>query len=191
MKVLITLLLSYCLLPGFGQSMEYEPDTAYPYGRLNPSAPKAVSDYSEMIGSSNCISVQRSQDGTWLDSLDMIWKFSYIMNGTAVQDEVFREGGLYAGSLRQYQSDSAKWYVSYYSSLGLPPYSVWTGNREGNRIVLYKPNSVIQNRSGTSRLTFYDISASRFKWEGEWLSDDGTIEFVFWRISCEKRREDK
>ena len=171
------------------QSKQYESGPDFPYGSLNPEAPPSTADFAEMIGSSECISIQRRPDGTWLDSLRMIWNFSYIMNGTAVQDEVFLEDGRYAGSLRQYHPDSAKWYVSFYSSSGLPPYPVWSGTRDENRIILYRPNSVIQGQSGTSRLTFYDISPDSFQWVGEWLSDDGNVEFTFWTISCRKIKD--
>ncbi len=187
MRLLIYILLLAISLPAISQSTMYDPNPEYPFGRPNPSAPEEIKEFGEMIGSSECISIQRRPDGTWLDSLKMTWNFKYIMNGTAVQDEVFSEDERYAGSLRQYQADSAKWYVSYYSSRGLPPYPFWTGKRENDKIVLNRPNSVVNNKSGTSRLTFYDLSENSFSWMGEWLSDDGTIEFVFWKISCNKK----
>ncbi len=190
MKRSLVVLLTLCVHLAWAQSTEYDASPEYPYGRLNPAAPSQVADFAEMIGSSECVSQQRQQDGTWLDTLRMIWNFSYIMNGTAVQDEVYLEDGRYAGSLRQYHPDSASWYVSFYSSQGLPPYNFWVGSREGNKIVL-KRNSVIQGRPGVSRLTFYDLDPGHFKWIGEWISDDGQTPFVFWRISCTKREDSR
>ena len=134
MKTNLLLVLSLLLsLPTFSQgtiSTEYEPSAAYPFGRLNPEAPAEVADFAPMIGICNCQSVSRNPDGTWQDTLNMIWKFKYIMNGTAVQDEVWRPNNLYAGSIRQYQPDSARWVVTYFSypAVATSP-GVWQGER--------------------------------------------------------------
>ena len=39
---------------------------------------------------------------------------------------------------------------------------------------------------GLFRLTFYDITNNGFKWIGEWVNKDETIEYPTWKIDCKK-----
>ncbi len=167
---------------------QYEPNAANPYGQLNPNAPEQVGDFNYMIGQSVCKSHQRNQDGTWKDPVDMLWQFKYIMNGTAVQDEVWRGSEWTAGSIRQFQPDSAQWVVSYFSYPSVPyKPGVWHGNKKGDKIVLIQTQKAPNGMDGYSRLTFYDMNQSEFKWSGVWVSKDGNIEYPFWKIECKKR----
>ncbi|MCR9288976.1 MAG: hypothetical protein NXI23_16500 [Bacteroidetes bacterium] len=183
-----------CLLPIFSFSqidvswIQYEPNPAKPYGDLNPNAPEQVADFRPMIGQSECKSVSRNPDGSWQDTVDMLWQFKYIMNGTAVQDEVWRGNDLFAGSIRQYHADSAQWVVSYFSYPSVPyTPNVWHGNKKDNEIILTKPQKAPNGMNGSSTLTFYDINFYEFKWKGAWVSEDGTTEYPFWMIDCKKR----
>ena len=184
----LTILLSVSALVS-AQNKQYEPSTENPYGMLNPAAPEGTGDFDQIIGTCDCKSVNRNPDGTWQDTLKMEWQFKYIMNGTAVQDEVWRENNLMAGSIRQFNADSAKWYVSYYSSTSIPAsLPCWNGakNEEGE-IVLNMAQKAPNGMDGSSRLTFHNISAEGFNWKGEWVSQDGSIVYPFWTISCRKR----
>ena len=166
---------------------EYEPSDEYPYGKLNPDAPAEVGDFAGMIGLCDCASVSRNQDGSWQDTTAMEWSFKYVLNGTAVQDEVWRESN-FASSIRQYHADSAQWIVTYYSYPFVSyKVGVWRGNKVGEEIVLKQPQKAPNGMDGFSRLTFYDISPAGFKWKGEWVKDDGTITYPFWTIDCVKR----
>lgn len=166
----------------------YEPDAQFPFGRPHPDAPAQVQDFDPMIGVSDCWSLNRNPDGSWQDTVPMVWKFKYILNGTGVQDEVWREGN-YATSIRQYKADSAKWVVTYYSypAVGMQP-GVWHGAKQGEEIVLkMSQKSPGRGLAGNSTLTFYDISKDSFRWRGEWIDSSATIVYPFWYIGCEMR----
>lgn len=167
---------------------QYEPSDAHPFGRLNPEAPPQTADFAPLIGECNCKSVNRKADGTWSpDSVDMIWRFKYFMNGTAVQDETLKADGRHSSSIRQYSADSARWYVTYFSSsTASPSPPVWSGNKKGDDIVLYRPQPSPNGRDGYYRLTFTDISESGYNWRGEWVSTDETIVFPTWLIFCKR-----
>ena len=119
----------------------------------------------------------------------MEWKFKYIMNGTAIQDELWRENGQMAGSIRLFHPDSAKGVVTYYSSGPFKTtYPTWTGTKATeDSIVLTMPQKAPNGMEGSSRLTFYNMSSSYFDWKGEWASDDATIVYPFRMISCAKK----
>jgi len=188
MKPIFTLILIPLCTITLAQQKQYEPNQEYPYGRLNPDAPEETADFNLLIGTCDCKSVSRNSDGTWQDTVKMEWQFKYIMNGTAVQDEVWRENGMMAGSIRQYNADSAKWYVSYYSSTVVPAsLPAWSGakNQDGN-IVLYRDQKAPNGANGFSRLTFFDISPDGFNWKGEWIAEDESVIYPFWKIFCIK-----
>jgi len=164
----------------------YEPSEAFPFGQPNPEAPKQIKDFQKLIGECNCKSFSRKQDQTWAEPIEMIWRWKYIMNGMAVQDETLKADGKHSGSIRQFIADSSKWYVHYYSS-GSPTttLSTWEGNiKEDGDIILYKDQKAQNGTAGFSRLTFYDINNSGYKWVGEWVDKSEKITFPFWKIEC-------
>lgn len=161
-----------------------------PYGKVNPSAYPEVRDYESLIGTCDCKVTLRLPDGTWSDSVGAIWDFKYILDGTAVQDEIWREDGVAASGVRTFNPDSARWSVTYYASVGQPINPlVWEGGKKEDKIVLKRPQKAPNGFDGFSRLTFYDISEEGFKWKGEWASPDGSIVFPFRYITCKKRKE--
>ncbi|WP_422105688.1 hypothetical protein [Winogradskyella sp.] len=168
---------------------EYEPSQKHPYGLPNPEAPEQVKDFEPMIGECNCKSTARNPDGTWQDTQNMVWKWKYIMNGNAVQDETIKEDGGHSGSIRQFIADSSKWYVHYYS-IKFPPTTLptWEGNKteDGNKIVLYRDQTAPNGMEGFYRLTFYDMSETGYKWVGEWVDKAEKITYPTWKIECER-----
>lgn len=154
--------------------------------KLNPNAPEQTEDYQQLIGECNCKSISKNPDRTWAEPVDMIWRWKYIMNGTAVQDETIKADGKHSGSIRQYNKDSLNWYVHYYASnVASPKLRIWKGNKnkEGN-IVLYMDQKAPNGTEGFSRLTFYDIDEKGYKWIGEWVDKTETVVFPFWKITC-------
>lgn len=181
---IICVLLTLSSYYSFAQ-YDYAPSQAFPYGKPNPAAPKQITDFEPMIGKCNCKSTNRAPDGTWAETVNMEWTFQYILNGMGVEDYTYKEDGTYAGSIRQYNADSAQWYVHYYSSKSpIGPLSFWTGNREEDKIVLSMPQKSPQGYDGYSRLTFYDFSDQGYKWIGEWVDVNNTIVYPFWKIEC-------
>lgn len=169
-------------------SYPFEATEEFPFGQKNPAAPKQLADFEKMIGECDCYSQRRNPDQTWQDSIKMIWRFKYIMNGMAVQDETLKEDGVASGSIRMFNADSSKWYVHYYSSNSpAPSLKTWVGGKVGDKIILNLPQKAPNGMEGISRLTFYDISDKGFKWIGEWVKEDANIIYPFWKIECTKR----
>lgn len=166
----------------------YEPTSEHPYGLPNPAAPQELLDFAPLIGECQCTSIKRKADQTWGEPIDMIWRFKYIMNGMAVQDETLKADGLHSGSIRQFIPDSTRWYVHYYSS-GAPTtiLPVWEGNKEGeDSIVQYRDQKAPNGMDGFFKITFYDIDTNGFRWLGEWVSADGSVSFPTWKIECSR-----
>lgn len=186
----VLLLLSYSSLTA-QNSYKYAASEAHPFGLPNPEAPPQILDYAPMIGECDCKSTARNPDQTWqAEPVDMIWRFKYIMNGFGVQDETLKADSSHSGSIRQFDQDSAKWFVHYYSNRGVTPVlSAWSGNKKDNGdIVLYKPQKAPNDTEGFYKITFHDISEEGFKWLGEWVNITDTFAYPTWKIDCKKRK---
>lgn len=172
-------------------SYEYAPSTTHPFGLPNPDAPPQILDYAQIIGECDCKSTTRNTDRTWkAESVNMIWRFKYIMNGFGVQDETLKADGGHSGSIRQFSQDSSKWFVHYYSNTGVTPVlSAWSGNKnEDGNIILYREQKAPNGTEGFFKITFSDISEDGFKWLGEWVNTAETFSFPTWKIDCKKRK---
>ena len=188
MRAFIILLLLITTSGLFAQSQEFEASDEFPFGKPNKEAEANVTDFEGMIGLSDCKSLMRNQDGTWQDTLQMVWKFKYILNGTAVQDETWHASGFYATSIRQYNKTTKNWVVTYASSNSVSnTVGVWLGNKEEDEIILKQDQKAPNGMDGVSRLTFHNISDEGFDWKGEWVDTTGSIVYPFWKIYCTKR----
>ncbi|WP_338813690.1 DUF4440 domain-containing protein [Bernardetia sp. Wsw4-3y2] len=166
-----------------------EPSLENQYGTPNADAPKEILDYADLIGKCNCKSVSRINQTEWSDTVAMTWEFKYIMNGMAIQDQTLKADGKHSGSIRQFNSDSSRWYVHYYSSsVAIPIMSVWEGNKnEQGDIVLYKNQPSPTGAAGFYKIVFSNISKESFDWTGAWVSKDESIIYPTWKIFCKKQ----
>ena len=177
-------------LPAQNLSMDFEVSKEFPFGRINPEAPKQLKDFQPLIGLCDCTSESRNPDRTWAKPVAMTWKWKYIMNGMAVQDETLKQDGRHSGSIRQYSQDSARWYVHYYSSAAVSTrLSTWEGNKKDGNIVLYREQKAPNGMDGYYRLTFSEISDKGFHWIGEWVNKAETFCYATWKIACVKRED--
>ncbi|MBT8306796.1 MAG: DUF4440 domain-containing protein [Maribacter sp.] len=190
MKKTYILFILFCTIYYSYSQYEYEPTTDHPYGLPNPEAPQQILDYSPLIVECDCKSTSRNPDRTWAEPVDMMWRFKYIMNGMAIQDETLKADGSHSGSIRQFIADSSLWYVHYYNSRTpsnrLP---AWEGkkNHEGD-IVLYNEQKAPNGMDGFYKITFSNIDENGFDWLGEWVNTDETFSFPTWKIACKKRK---
>lgn len=191
MRSIFTALMICFYLLGIQAQYEYEPSSEHPYGLPHPDAPEQIKDYAPLIGECDCKSVLRNPDQTWAEPQNMLWRFKYIMNGMAVQDDVLREDGSHAGSIRQFVVDSTRWYVHYFSSkfpsTTLP---AWEGNRNDSTMILYRAQKAPNGMEGFYRITFSEMTDEGFKWRGEWVNPDESIVYPTWKIDCVKRKRE-
>jgi hypothetical protein len=187
MKAIILSILVIFIFQLSAQNVDYSVSEKNPYGQPNPNAPQQIEDFAPMIGDCDCKSLRRNSDGTWQDTLNMVWRFKYILNGMAIQDETWHENDFYATSIRQFNTDSLNWVVSFYGTRFISnKVSVWHGNKIGDDIVLKMPQKSPNGLDGINRLTFFDVSEDGFKWKGEWTNLDESIVYPFWMIDCKK-----
>ncbi|MEO9886530.1 MAG: hypothetical protein ABJR05_02780 [Balneola sp.] len=187
-KILFVFILPLLSVSVFAQ-YEFDVSPSSPFGKLNPGAYPQTADYAPLIGISECKSQNRAPDGSWNNEVDMIWRWKYIMNGMGVQDETLKSDGSHSGSIRQFNADSTKWYVHYYSSpTPTSSLSTWEGNKtDEGKIVHYRRQKAPNGTDGYYRLTFYDITDKSYNWIGEWVNLGETFSYPTWKISCTKK----
>lgn len=188
MKTFIYLILYFVSILMATAQGKYSADSSNPYGKINPEAPQELADYVPLIGTCDCVSTLRNQDGSWADPENIVWKWKYIMDGTAVQDETYKPDGSHSGSIRQFIADSSKWYVHYYSNKSpttkLP---AWEGGKRGDSIVLYREQKAPNGMDGFYRITFSNINELGYNWLGEWVDTAESFSYPTWKIACKKR----
>ena len=190
--ILIVLIFNSPILLAQDQlDFSYDASKKHPFGLPNPKAPKQLLDFDPLIGECECMSEIRKKDQTWKEPAPMIWRFKYIMNGMAVQDETLKPDGIHSGSIRQYDADSTSWYVHYYSNSTPLPVTLpaWKGGKtDEGKIILFRDQTAPNGMKGFYRITFYDIKENGFKWIGEWTSKDQSIAYPTWKIDCKKKK---
>lgn len=188
--VFSVLVLSSLALQGqAANSYDFEPSIENPYGLPNPKAPEQIKDFGPLIGECDCESISRKADQTWGTPTAMLWRFKYIMDGNAVQDETLKADGQHTGSIRQFNSETGQWQVHFYSvAKAQNPLMTWEGekNEEGD-IILYRDNPSPQGAPGFYKISFYNIKETGFDWLGEWVNPEETIRYPLWKISCKKK----
>ena len=163
----------------------YEPNAAYPYGRPNPDAPPELTQFDFMVGEFDCEEATRNQDGTWNEFL-AVWNAAYFLNGHGIQDRYWNPR-FSTSNLRIFDPREGLWKVTFFK---MPGYAsgVWTGKKEGDKIVLRNDPP---GESGTRRisiLTFSNIRSDGFDWlGGSYLESDSENIRHGWRSSCKRR----
>jgi len=161
---------------------EFDANSDYPYGRVNPAAAPEIEQFHFMIGTFDCTD-ELLINGEW-KTMKAVWQSNYTLNGYAIQDHYRNE--VYAGtSLRVYNQATGLWNVSFFGMAGNHS-GLWTGSRDGNRIVLTSEQVAPDGSKATSRLSFSEITDSSFEWLGERISADGTVT-PNWKISARRR----
>lgn len=167
-------------------TISYRISKENPYGKYNPKAATEIQDYKDLIGLCKCTLETRNPDGSWQKSLKLSWKWKYVLNGTALQDETLKEDGKISGNIRQYDTIVKQWNVNYYSSEKIPPQlAVWKSNKstEG-RIILYTNQNAPNGAEGFSKVTFFEISDKGYKSIGEWTDLSEKTLYTTWKITC-------
>jgi len=157
------------------------------YGKPNKNALAEIKDFEKLIGVCNCKSVQY-RAGKPGDTLDLKWKWKYILDGYGIQDE-----GWYGNdttqnhftSIRILNPKTKKWHVPFFTPNMTSNPNIWTGGKEGDKIIL-KRTQKTKKGEFESILTFSSITDKGFNWEGKIFNPSLNKTNVFWKIWCIK-----
>jgi hypothetical protein len=166
----------------------YEANKKYPFGQPNVKALPEIKEYDKLIGNCTCKSIQYIA-GKAGDTLDLKWRWRYILNGYGVQDEGwFGNDTIQSAfiSIRTLNPITKKWHVPFFTPNMMGAPNIWVGGKEGKKIVL-KRNQKTQNGGEVeSILTFSNITEKGFFWEGKIVNSQNNSTNIFWKIWCIK-----
>jgi hypothetical protein len=158
----------------------HDPNNQVPFGSLNPSAPLETNQFDFMIGKFIC-NDSLLVSGQWRTS-KAIWESHYALNGYGVRD-VYRNENYAGESMRYFNTSKNKWDVFFFGMPGEHT-GLWEGKLEDGKMIMRQKRTGSNEENLESRLIFYDITDSSFKWRGGVynLSDD--TETINWKITA-------
>lgn len=149
------------------------------FGKLNPNAPAALSQFAFLIGKWRCEARLRSDNGEW-QSFDGTWLGRYILDGYAIADEYSMTGSsgellVLGTNFRAYDAAQQTWNIKWLNGLAgtwidLGPKELGGVTIDGRSITYVFKEHVLAH--AYTRATYTNISYRRFRWRGE-SSDDG------------------
>jgi len=168
-------------------------------GQINPDAPPETAQFGRLAGIWDVDMAIRQDDGSWPkpgEGLKAEWRFRYILDGWAVQDDWIappsevpvEKGPRQLGTnIRIYDPAAGKWRIAWISNTQktLSTLEAVAEGEQAERMVLTG-----KHPSGhTQRVTFFDIGEDHFEWtlELQGLGDDADAWTEVARIHATRR----
>ena len=188
----IYILLPIFLLTACVQRSQNDPEKAVASGKWNPEAPPETEYLGQLIGVWDATQSVRNRDGTWAENKSKAeWKWYYILNGHAIQDDWIspplndtssNSPRSFGTNIRIYNSKEKQWEMAWIDSQRRK-LATFKAVYEDGKIIMNGRNAGGQ----TVRNTFYNIANDSFDWKQEWTMDKGKTWFDVSRIHCERR----
>lgn len=146
--------------------------------RVSPDAPSETAQFAPLIGDWVIQDYQRDANGDWQPGAGADWRFYWILDGHAIQDdwiapgrasEAPESGRQYGTNIRIYNPKQDRWEMAWASSKG-QKVDTFTATRTDQGILM---EGVFAGNP--SRILFHDLRENRFSWnlrvadaEGQW-----------------------
>ncbi len=165
----------------------YDPSPLYPFGAPNPAQTDLEARiFDRMIGVHKCRHKRTDYQTREVSEADAIWTWYYDMNGFGIRDH-YRYGSGAPASQRVFNPVTKQWHIWYFLGQSFYYAGEWIGGAKGDRLVFEKEDEEIAGRLFLSRLEYYDIERSSFKWKSTNIDNETGEAFVDWEIACERR----
>jgi hypothetical protein len=151
------------------------------FGKPNPKAPSALSQFAFLIGRRQCEAKVKSANGEW-QTFQATWLGRFILDGYAIADEYRMAGSsgeviVLGMNFRTYDAARQIWNIKWLNALA----GTWTdlgseefgGVRLDGHSITYAFKEPVAAHVYT-RATYTNIFKTHFTWRGE-KSDDGKV----------------
>lgn len=167
--------------------------TTFDPGTLNPNAPPETAQFGQLVGIWDITDETIQSDGSWQAGEGAEWIWYYILDGHAIQDDWIappRYGPTRDDTLRQhgtnlriYDPVAQRWDLAWISNTD-KKLSTFTATAQGDSALVMRG---IHASGNDARVTFFDITDTRFEWKLEFAQEDGSWREVY-RIHAMRRR---
>jgi hypothetical protein len=142
-------------------------------GGPNPAAPPETAALDPLIGCWRVEGESMTPEGAWQENLPADWRWRYILDGFAIEDEYIAPArgtpptpgqGSRGVNIRMYDPRAGHWNMAWVSD-GIDPVATFTANMQEDKLVM---EGVYKDRFPT-RNVFFAITPDRFRWKKELL----------------------
>ena len=169
-------------------------ETTFDPGTLNPNAPPETAQFGQLVGIWDITDETIQSDGSWQAGEGAEWIWHYILDGHAIQDDWIappRYGATqsdtlrrqYGTNLRIYDPVAQRWDLARISNTD-KKLSTFTATAQGDSALVMRGTHASGN---DARITFFDMTDTRFEWKLEFAQEDGSWLEVY-RIHAVRRR---
>lgn len=165
------------------------------FGKPNPNAPAALSQFAFLIGRWRCEAKVRSAEGEW-QTFEAAWLGRYILDGYAIADEYRMTGAsgdliVLGMNFRAFDVARQGWKIKWLNALSgtwvdLGPEELGGVSFDGQSIVYAFKEPMAAH--AFTRATYTNISETHFTWRGE-KSDLGESWSEFMVVEAERSSE--
>lgn len=145
----------------------------------SPQAPHQTSQFGQLVGDWKIKDYAPTPQGNWIEGSGANWNFYWILGGTAIQDNWIspsldkpepEKGRQYGTNIRIYNPEQNQWEMAWASNSGAK-IDTFSAKEKNNKLIM---RGLFNGHD--SKITFFDITASRFSWkleqknsnEGKW-----------------------
>jgi hypothetical protein len=151
---------------------------------LNPDAPAETELFGQLVGIWDAEQISMNKDGTWGDPKHSIWKWYYILDGHAIQDnwitiDSFRNEATVGTNIRIYNFEENRWYMAWIDKTNRT-LATFTATNQDGMVIMDGTNA----KGRHIRNTFFNISNNEFDWKQEWTFDESKTWIVVTKIHC-------
>ncbi len=159
-------------------------------GTLNPDAPPETASLGRLVGVWDVEQETRNRDGSWSEASRAEWRWYYILDGHAIQDDWIKPPSTepdatrrsFGTNIRIYNPEEERWEMSWIDSNNRKT-ATYTAIIEGDTVIMSG-----RNASGREiRNTFFNISENSFEWVQQWTFDEGESWVPVSRIRASRR----
>ena len=159
-----------------------EKSGVYKNQKLNPDAPQETELLGQLEGTWDAEQTVLNRDGTWGDPKLSKWKWYYILDGHAIQDDWITIDSLnneqvVGTNIRIFNSEENKWYMAWIDK---------TNRRLASFTAVNDIGSIIMDGTNANgrriKNTFFNITENEFDWKQEWTFDEGKTWVVVTKI---------
>lgn len=147
-----------------------------------------VQQLAPMIGSWQCTTRTPQDDGSYVEG-SATWTWWWILDGEAIMDEwrsTRPDGHEFVGiNIRHVDPETGSWIVRWLPS-GRLKWNEFQAVYSDGRFVMRGPYTTPSGLTGQARITFSNMTGSRFSWRMDFSPDGGTWAEGVFLIGCTK-----
>ncbi len=154
-------------------------DSTFQAGEMAAGAPPELRHWGQLVGQWSTTEESLKQDGSgWQPSKGADWNFMWAFNGWGIQDnytspplsqalddESKRQRGI---NLRIFNPEEKQWVMTWLTTASKKPQSFVASSTTDELVMLTETKDA---RGNYNRITFFDISDTKFEWKLEWSQD--------------------